>query len=199
MDNWTEDENQSKKDQSNADQLYNQTSITTRIKLDKETIKIVDKMNILGVTIDNQLCWNENTANLVRKLNQRMRLLRAVWSFGSNIPEMVHLWKVYCLSVLEQSCVVWGSLITQENKDDLERTQKSFAKLILKEKYVDYNSALRTLGLSTLEDRRTHLMTTFAESSIENGKLHNYFKLRETTHQMILKKTDLDKTPNRNI
>ena len=71
-----------------------------------------------------------------------MQLLRAVWSFGSNIPEMVHLWRIYCLSILEQSSAVWGSSHSQENKDDLERTQKSFAKLVLREKYNEYESAL---------------------------------------------------------
>ena len=79
-----------------------------------------------------------------------MQLLRAVWSFGSNISEMVHLWKLYCLSVLEQSCVVWGTSITQQNREDLERTQKCFAKLVLQEKYSDYESALIQLNLETL-------------------------------------------------
>ena len=141
-------------------------------------------MKILGVTINNQLSWNENTAILVRKVNQRMQLFRTFWSFGSNIPKMVHLWKVYCLSVLEQSCVVWGSSISQENKDDLERTQKCFAKLVLKKKFSDYRSALLQLGLETLEERRRTLMASFAKSSIENGKLHKFFRERETTHPM---------------
>ena len=110
----------------------NNYQFTTRINLKGELIEIADSMKILGVTINNQLSWNENMAILVRKVNQRMQLLRTVWSFCSNIPEMVHLWKVYCLSVLEQSCVVWGSSISQENKDDLEGTQKCFAKLVLK-------------------------------------------------------------------
>ena len=55
-----------------------------------------------------------------------MQLLRGVHGFGTNINEMVHLWTVYCRSVLEQSCVVWGSTLTLENANDLERTQKSF-------------------------------------------------------------------------
>ena len=71
-----------------------------------------------------------------------MQLLRKVWSFGSSIEEMVHLWRTYCLSILEQSCVVWGNLITEENKMDLERTQKSFLKLVLQEDYKNYENAL---------------------------------------------------------
>ena len=72
-----------------------------------ESIEIVDSRKIIGVTINNQLSWNKNTAILVRKVNQRMQLLTTVWSLDSKFTEMVHLLKVYCLSVLKQSCVVW--------------------------------------------------------------------------------------------
>ena len=123
-----------------------------------------------------------------------MQLLRAVWSFGSSITEMVHLWKLYCLSILEQSCVVWGPSITQQNKEYLERTQKSFAKLVLQDKYIDYESSLVKLDLQSLSERREKLLENFAKSSIENRKLHTYFKLRNTTHEMNLRDPDLYRT-----
>ena len=123
-----------------------------------------------------------------------MQLLRAVWSFGSNISEMVHLWKVYCLSVLEQSCVVWGTSITQQNIEDLERAQKYFAKLVLQEKYCDYESALIKLNLETLSERREKLLEIFAKTSIANKKLHQYFHTRKTTHQMKLKDPNFYRT-----
>ena len=136
----------------------NNYQFTSRIQLQGQSIEIVDKINILGVKVTNQLDWSENTAILVKKVNQRMQLLRAVWGFGSSISEMVHLWKLFCLSVLEQSCVVWGSSLTQENKEDLERTQKSFAKLVLRDNYKDYEGALLQLNLEKLTDRRQRLM-----------------------------------------
>ena len=160
---------------------------SSRLTFKGETIELVNSMKILGVTVSNDLSWHENTAILTKKVNQRMQLLRAVWSFGSNISEMVHLWKLYCLSILEQSCVVWGSTLTQEDKENLERTQKSFAKLVLQEKYNDYPSALDMLGLETLENRRDMLMTRFAENSIKNNKLNKLFKLRTKEHDMELR------------
>ena len=123
-----------------------------------------------------------------------MQLLRAVWSFGSNIPEMVHLWKIYCLSILEQSSAIWGSSLSQDNKNNLERTQKSFAKLVLREKYKDYESALRLLDLDTLEKRGEHISLRFVEYSIKNNKLNEFFKLRETEHQMDLRNPELYRT-----
>ena len=119
-----------------------------------------------------------------------MQLLRSVWSFGATIIEMVHLWKLFCLSVLEQSCVVWGSSITQENEEDLERTQKSFARLVLGDKYSNYESALIRLDLEDLVSRRRTLMIKFAKTGIENRKLHELFPLRKTSHDMDLRYQD---------
>ena len=96
---------------------------------------------------------------------------------GSTVEEMVHLWIIYCRSVAEQSCVVWAGSLTVENKDDLERTQKSFAKLVLQDKYSTYKSALIRLNLISLEDRRKMLSLRFAENSIRNNTLNDLFLL----------------------
>ena len=61
-----------------------------------------------------------------------MLLLKKIHSFGASTNEMVELWISYCRSVLEQSAVVWSSSLTDQNMKDLERTKKSFTKLILK-------------------------------------------------------------------
>ena len=67
------------------------------------------------------------------------------------------------------------------------RTQKSFCKLVLRERYRDYDTALLELDLETLSSRRETLMTKFAKTSIENQKLHKLFPLRNTEHEMQLR------------
>ena len=69
-------------------------------------IELLNKIKILGVTVSSELDWDENTIIIIKKVHQRMQLLIPVWSFGrGSIPEIIHLWKCYCLSVLEQSFV----------------------------------------------------------------------------------------------
>jgi hypothetical protein len=121
----------------------------TRLHLKGQNIEVVDKMKVLGTIITSTLNWDENCTNLIKKVNNRMQLLRKVWSFGSSQQEMVHLWKVFCRSVLEQSCVLWDSGLSLENREDLERTQKVFAKLVLEEDYKNYKNALDVLGIET--------------------------------------------------
>ena len=110
-------------------------------------------MKILGTIVDSKLSWDENCSMIIKKVNARMQLIRGLISFGASTEEMVHMWILFCRSVLEQSCVVWGTSLTQENIENLERTQKTFAKTVLKEKYKDYDNALTHLNLDSLESR----------------------------------------------
>ena len=132
-------------------------------------------MKILGTIIDNSLSWDKNCSQLIKKINNRMQLIRSVYSFGASNKEMVHLWILFCRSVLEQSCMLWHNSLTQDNIDDLERTQKSFAKMILKDKYVTYENALLILNLDSLQVRRTILTLKYAKSGIKHQKLDDLF------------------------
>ena len=94
-------------------------------------------MKILGTIINDKLTWEDNCDYLIRKVNARMELLRKALSFGATEKEMDHLWIIYCRGILEQSCAVWHSSLTQENSNDIERCQKVFAKLTLQNHYIN--------------------------------------------------------------
>ena len=64
------------------------------------------RLKILRTIVNDQLTKNENCDAIVKKVSSRMELIRKISSFGSNPHELVHLWKTFCLSILEQSCVV---------------------------------------------------------------------------------------------
>ena len=49
---------------------------STRLKLNGKNIDIVDKMKILGTIVNNKLTWDDNCAELVKKVNKRMALIR---------------------------------------------------------------------------------------------------------------------------
>ena len=103
---------------------------------------------------------------------------------------MVHLWKVYCLSILEQSCVVWGGSLTKENINDLERVQKTFCKLVMEEDYTNYKNALTVLGLFDLETRRKKLTLDFAKRSLADNKLRDLFPILKKKHKMRTRKSE---------
>ena len=86
--------------------------------------------------------------------------------------------------------MLWHNSLTQENKDDLERTQKSFAKLVLQEKYKNYENALICLNLDKLSDRRNTLSLKFAKDGIKHDKLNDLFPVNNKEHQMVTRSSD---------
>ena len=75
---------------------------------------------------------------------------------------MIHLYKPYIWSILEQSCGVWGSSITEEYSRTLERVQQVALRIIY---LSSYNHALSISGLSKLSERRDTLSYRFAVRS----------------------------------
>ena len=142
------------------------------------------KIKLLGTIITNQLSWDENCSYLIGKVNSRMQLLRKCHSFGATPSEMVKLWITYCRNILEQSSVVWSSSLTQENITDLERTQKTFCKLVLQNRYDTYENSLLKLNLDSMQSRYEILNLRFAEQCIKNNKFPDLFPLNERSHQM---------------
>ena len=71
---------------------------------------------------------------------------------------------------------MWHNSLTQENETDLERTQKTFAKLVLKNQFSSYPEALMKLNLLPLSERRRQLCLNFATSGIENNTLKDLIR-----------------------
>ena len=190
---WTENQQMILSENKTKSMILNFTKnfqFITLLQLKQKNVEIVDKIKILGTIVNNQLSWNENCSNLIKKANARMQLLRKVWSFGSTRTEMVGLWKVFCRGILEQTCPVWSSSLTDQNKSDLERVQKTFVKLILEEDYTNYQSGLSLLHLNTLEERRNILTLRFAKTSLADGLLRDLFPLRSKQHRMTKRNTE---------
>ena len=118
--------------------------------------------------ITNDLKWEKNTQYLVQKANKRMELLRKVASFTTSIEEKKEIYILYIRSILEQSCVVWNSSLTEENCDDLERVQKAAVRIIVGKNYTNYENALLKADLEPLKIRRDKLSKTFAEKCLQS-------------------------------
>ena len=182
---WTDEHKMvinAKKTKAMVFNFTNNHQFTTRLQLKRQNIEVVEEMKILGTIVKNNLSWDDNCQHLIRKVNARMQLLRSILSFGASNEE---LWTIFCRSVLEQSCVLWHNSLTIENTEDLERTQKSFTKLVLKDKYLNYESALTKLNLVNLQERRSELCLKFARSGIKkNDKMNDLFPLNQKEHKM---------------
>ena len=57
----------------------------TRLKMNDQTIETVKSTTLLGTIISDDLSWDLNIKNIVKKANLRMELLRKVANFGASI------------------------------------------------------------------------------------------------------------------
>ena len=157
---------------------------STRLFLNDEILEVLESTKLLGTIISNDLSWDLNTLNIVKKANARMELVRKVASFGASEDDLKNIYFLFVRSLLEQSATVWHSSLTQENTDDLERVQKSAVRLILGEKYEGYQKSLIKLEMESLKDRREILSLKFAQKCLKNPKTKDMFPENKKMHKM---------------
>ena len=171
---------------------------TTRLTLNNENIEILKSTKLLGTIISDDLQWNLNTKNIVKKANARMELLRKVSNFNPPLEDLKIIYFLFVRSILEQSATVWHSSLTKENSDDIERVQKSAVKIMLGNRYIGYKKSLEKLDIETLKERRDQLCLNFALKSRKHQKLKHMFPENKRLHTMQLRKPERFKVDQAN-
>ena len=187
IERWTEDKKMKVNEKKTKNLIFNFSrnyQFSTDIKLKGEEIETINNIKLLGTIITNDLKWNENTKMIVKSSNKRMQFLHRAAKFTNNVRDLKMIYMLQIRSKLEQSAVVWHSSLTQKNKNDLERVQKSAMRLILKDRYTNYKDALDVMRLDSLEMRREKLCLKFAKACLKNEKLSDMFPRNKKDHAM---------------
>ena len=148
----------------------NNYQFSTILKLNNLILETVEETKLLGTIVTNDLKWDKNTNQLVKKGYARMDLLRKLSSFNAPLSDLFLVYTVFIRSIFEHSSNVWHSGLTLENETDLERVQNVAMKIILKDKYISHENALRILELETLKERREYLCLNFARKCLKTRK-----------------------------
>ena len=82
-----------------------------------------------------------------------------------DIHEMFDIYIKEVISILELAVPVWHLALTKQQSLDIERIQKVAFKIILKEKYSNYDMACKLFWAHTLEARRTQLCLKFGRKN----------------------------------
>ena len=106
---WTKNQKMKVNETKTKNIIFNFTKkyqFTTRLTLNDEYIEVLKSTKLLGTIISDDLQWNLNTENLVRKTNSRMKLLRRVSCFNPPLEDLKVIYFLFVRSVLEQSATV---------------------------------------------------------------------------------------------
>ena len=151
---------------------------STQLALKNENIELIKEIKLLGTYITDDLKWNRNTAEIVKKAYRRMQLLHKAAGFTRSISDLRSIYLTYIRSILEQSAVVWHSSLSLKNIKDLERVQKSAAKIILGRNFLNYKNALKILNLDSLHERRKKICLKFAKNCLKYDRVKHYSQKR---------------------
>ena len=147
----------------------------TRLTLENTTLDCISQIKLLGVELRDDLSWRSNTSTIIRKSYARMSLLRKLIGFKVSDTDLVIIYMLYIRSLLENCCVLWHSSITEEETNDLERVQKCAIRIILQDRYTDYETGLEELQLTKLKERRGNLCISFSKNCLKNPQTKNWF------------------------
>ena len=146
---------------------FMQNPPTPTLTIDDVPLNFVNCAKILGIWLQDDLKWDKQIKEMLKKANSRLYMLRNLKRFGFNPTELGIIYKGYVRPLLEYGDVVWGSSLTCDQgttQSTLEKVQKRACKIILGKNYNSYSDAMETCELDTLSDRRKIHSRKFAQS-----------------------------------
>ena len=111
-------------------------------------IKVARKAKILGLTISDNLKWNDHIQDICSKASKRLYFLRILQRADFDVPDLVKMYRCYIRPVLEYACPLWHSCIPEYLCEQVEAVQKRALRIICKNV---------STGIVSLKDRRESL------------------------------------------
>ena len=130
--------------------------------------EVVQSVKILGVTIREDLKWNDHVTEITHKASKRLYLLRILKRAGVDVNYLVQFYCTCIRSTLEYACQTFHSNLPEYLSNQIERIQKRALRMLYPEER--YGDALKLTGLQSLADRRDRLCREpFNSVSINNN------------------------------
>ena len=149
-------------------------------KINNEQLDVVYSSKLLGVIIQSDCKWGENTKYIVGKAKKRIWFLRRLKKLGASKLILIDAYRNLVRSALEMAVPLWDGALTKRDSKDIEAVQKICIKLISGQNLVSYEECLESLGLETLEARRIKLCLKFAKKCVKNNRFKHWFPLKNS-------------------
>ena len=158
-----------------------ETPQLTQLQVDGQALELVSSYKVLGLTIQNNLKWNEHISAVITKASKRLHILRVLRRGGVPSDDLYAIYVALIRSILEYCCAVWHHALPSYLSDKLERVQKRALKIILPG--LSYKEILETLGCPRLDERRSELCEKTLKKISKGGPLSQHLpKTRNSVH-----------------
>ena len=160
---------------------------TPTLTIDGVDLEKVQSHKVLGITLQNNLKWNDNVQEMISYGSKRLYILRTMKRAGVPVTHLLNLNSAPIQSILEYCCPVWGTLLPAYLSDKLELLQKRVFRIVFPD--LSYNKALEESGYPCLDERHLDIcMKTFKKICLPGSRPHSLIPpTRASTHGRTLR------------
>ena len=149
-----------------------------------EALCVKRELKILGVIIQDNLCWDSQVKLMISKASKNIWLLRRMKQVGVDEKTITKYWKSEGLVHLEHCAPAWSGGLNLGQERDLQRTQRRAVAAITGGRE-DYATACARLGLEPdLSKRRAQLCLKFARRTATNSRHQDIFTPMDNPRQL---------------
>ena len=95
------------------------------LTVDEVNIERVKSARFLGLTVQDNMKWNEHIHNIVKKASKRLYMLRLLKRSNACIDTLITVYTTIIRPVLEYACQVWHYNIQQYICEDIQNNSKT--------------------------------------------------------------------------
>ena len=139
---------------------------------------------IVGVWLEERRGWAKNTAEICRSAYAKLSLLTKLKYAGVCTKDLLETYTLFIRSRAEYVSVAFHSSLTKKQEKAIERIQSTCLKVILGEKYKNYEDALKVTGLDTLKQRREEKCLAFSLKCLKHPELKRLFPRNEKVYTL---------------
>ena len=143
-------------------------AFSTRLMLNDVPLECLSVTKVLGVWLQEDMGWDENTKQICKKAYSRVSILSKLKYAGICTEDLITIYMLFIRSLTEYCSVVFHSSLTLKQSNKLEAIQKTCLRVILDANYVSYDAALEMCGLDSLSSRRNKRQLTFAIKCVKS-------------------------------
>jgi hypothetical protein len=100
------------------------------IVINDGTVERVTSFKLLGLTIANNLSWEEHIMSVCNKANKRLHYLKLLKRCSASVDDLLQYYKSVIRPTIEYACPVWQSGLTNDQRERLESLQRRALRLI---------------------------------------------------------------------
>ena len=138
-------------------------------------LEVVHETKLLGYWLTDDMKPHTHINYIISIANKRIWAIPKLKKAVVSDEDLKYFYVMKIRSVLESSAVVYHSMLTIDDREDIERVQRVVIRTIMGTRYQSYEDSLTFLNLEELSVRRDELCLAFALKCLNSAKFGHIF------------------------